>query len=98
MASSKELSVLHLLSRISAGIAGAYCFVFGVTTLGITLGLGLGMSYTDAQTLMYLLAFLIYTTAFCWAFIHRSLLTIWLFLIGGGGVMTALGWWLGNHA
>jgi len=56
------------------------------------------MSYTDAQTLMYLMAFLIYTFAFCWAFIHRSLLTICLCLIGGGAVMTALGWWLGNHA
>jgi len=102
MASSKELSAAHLLSRIAAGIAGGYCFVLGVTTLGIalgiTLGITLGMSYTDAQTLMYLVAFLIYTAAFCWAFIHRSLLTICLLLIGGGGVMTALGWWLGNYA
>lgn len=98
MASSKELSTAQLLSRIAAGIAGGYCFVLGVTTLGIVLATGLGMSYTDAQTLMYLMAFLIYTFAFCWAFIHRSLLTICLCLIGGGAVMTALGWWLGNHA
>ncbi len=97
MASSKALAASDLLSRIIAGIAGGYCFVLGVTTLGIAVGIQLGMPYTEALTLMYLLAFLIYTAVFCWAFVHRSMLNVWLLLLGGGTVMTTFGWWLGNH-
>jgi hypothetical protein len=50
------------------------------------------MPYDDAQTLLYLTAFLVFVGVFCWAFSARSALPIWLTLLGGGGAMTAAAW------
>jgi hypothetical protein len=83
-----------LVSRIAAAVFGGYAFTWGFTTLGIALGLAGGMRYAQAQTLMYLLAFLVYLVAFCWAFAARRVGRVWLALAAGGGLMTALAWLL----
>jgi hypothetical protein len=80
--------------RITAAVFGGYAFTWGFTTLGIALGLAGGMRYAQAQTLMYLLAFLVYLVAFCWAFAARSMGRVYLVLAGGGTSMTALAWLL----
>jgi len=85
------ITPLHILSRVGAALLGGYCFVWGFTTLGIALAVTLGMSFGEARTLFYLLAFLLFTAVFCWAFATASLGRAWLLLAGGGAVMTLLG-------
>jgi hypothetical protein len=96
MSNSSKLTTLHIASRITASFAGGYFFVWGITTLGIGLAVLLGMPYAEAQTLLYMLAFLIYVGVFCWAYVASSLTKVWIVLAGGGLVMTILGWWLGH--
>jgi hypothetical protein len=87
-------SRLHIVSRIAAASLGGYAFVWGFTTLGIALGLAAGMAYVEAQALLYLLAFIVFLSAFCWAFAAASLTRVWALLAGGGCVMAALAWLL----
>ena len=85
---------LHIVSRIAASLLGGYAFVWGFTTLGIALALAAGMPYGEAQTLLYLLAFLVFLSAFCWAYAARSLARVWAVLAGGGAAMTGTAWLL----
>ena len=79
-------------SRIAAAILGGYLFVWGFTTFGIALGLAIGSTYGDAQTTMYLLAFIVFLIAFIWAFTSARLWRIWAVLAGGGSLMTGSAW------
>jgi len=83
-----------VVSRIAASVLGGWAFVWGCVTLGIALLLRAGLTYADARTLTYLLAFLVYLAAFCWAFAARSAWRVWGVLLGGGAAMTALAAWL----
>lgn len=94
MTSSTPQRYAQVVSRIAASLLGGYAFVWGFTTLGIVLGLAAGMPYVEAQTLLYLLAFLVFLVCFCWAFVADSLLRVWAVLAGGGGFMSAAGWLL----
>ena len=85
---------LQIVSRIGASLIGGWAFVWGFVTLGIALLLVAGMPYADAQTLVYLLAFLVYLVALCWTFAAASATRAWLVLIAGASIMTALAWWL----
>jgi hypothetical protein len=78
--------------RVAAGLAGGWLFVWGCTSLGITLALLAGVPYDEAIGTAYLLAFLVFLVAFCWAFAAASLLRVWLVLGGGGAVMSLLAW------
>ncbi len=91
---SIALQRVRIASRIAASMLGGYAFVWGFTTLGIVLGLALGMSYGEAQTLLFLLAFLVLLVCFCWAFAAQSLARVWAVLAGGGAVMTGSAWLL----
>lgn len=88
------LAPIRIASRTLAALLGGYCFVWGVTTLGIALCTLAGMPFGEAQTLFYLLAFLLFTAAFCWTFSTRNHLRAWLVLVGGGLAMTLVGWLL----
>jgi hypothetical protein len=92
--SSTPSSTAQVVARIAASLLGGYAFVWGFTTLGIVLGLAVGMPFAEAQTLLYLLAFLVFLVCFCWAFVAESLLRVWAVLAGGGGLMTTAGWLL----
>lgn len=85
---------IGIASRVLAGVVGGWVFVWGCTTLAIAALLIGGLSYADARTLVYLLAFLVYLGAFCWSFATPSAVRAWLVLAGGGSAMTALAWWL----
>lgn len=89
---SSHLTPAHIACRIVASLAGGYVFVWGFTVLTIALGVATGMAYDEVRMLAYLLAFLIFLTAFCWAFVEQSLARVWVVLAGGGSAMTALAW------
>jgi hypothetical protein len=89
-----DVSRTQVLSRIAAGVFGGYAFVWGFTTLTIALALAARLSYLEAQTTAYLLAFLLFLGAFLWAFAARRLALVWTVLGGGGALMTALAWFL----
>lgn len=84
----------HVASRIGASLLGGYAFVWGFTSLGVALGVRAGVDYHEAQTLMYLLAFIVFVAAFCWAFAAESLARVWGVLAGGGALMTGAAWLL----
>lgn len=83
---------LQIASRIGAALLGSYCFVWGFVTLVAVLGTAGGMSFGDAQTLAYLLAFLVFLISFCWAFAARSVVRVWLVLLAGAAAMSGTGW------
>jgi hypothetical protein len=85
---------LQIVSRVAAGVLGGWSFTWGFVMLGIALALAAGMPYADAQTLLYLVAFLVYLVVFCWSFAAASTARVWLVLLGGGAAMTGLGWWM----
>lgn len=85
-------TALLLASRIAASLFGGYAFVSGFVSLGITLLVAAGMPYGEAQTLLFLLAFLLFLALFCWSYTAASLKRVWLVLAGGAAVMTAAAW------
>lgn len=84
----------HVIGRIAASLLGGYAFTWGVTTLGITGLVALGVDYHEALTALMLLAFLVFLAAFLWAFAARCLLRVWGVLGLGGAGMTAAAWLL----
>jgi hypothetical protein len=92
--SSSPVRAAAIVSRILAAVVGGWGFTWGFVTLGIALLVAGGMGYHDAQTLVYLLAFLVYLVFFLWAFSEASLRRVWLVLAGGGAAMTGLAWWI----
>ncbi|MFT3954509.1 MAG: iron uptake protein [Piscinibacter sp.] len=90
--SSVPLTRLHVASRVAASLLGGYAFVWGFVTLGISLLVAAGVGYDEARTFVYLLAFLVFLAAFCWAFAAASLGRVWAVLAGGGGAMTLGAW------
>ena len=93
---SATASRLHIASRIAASLLGGYAFVWGFTTFTIALGLAAGMPYGEAQTLAFLLAFLVFLICFCWAFATARVGRVWSVLGGGGVAMTCAAWLITN--
>jgi len=94
MAATTTQSSWHVLSRICAGILGSYLFTWGFVALGATALLAAGLGFHEATDLVSMLGFLIFLTAFCFAFIAASLTRVWLVLAGGGALLTFAGWCL----
>lgn len=82
----------HVVSRVLASSLGSYGFVWGLTSLGTLLGVAAGLPYSDAQSLLYLIVFVVFVVCGCWALSAQSLARVWLTLAGGGAVMTAVAW------
>lgn len=93
-AASMTTTSLSITSRVAASLLGGYAFVWGFTVLGVALLMLAGMSYHEAQTLVYLLAFLVFLAIFCWAFVTSKVWRVWAVLAGGGVVMTGAAWLL----
>jgi hypothetical protein len=85
---------VQVVARVTASLLGSYALVWGFVSLGIPLGVASGMRYEDSQTLLFLLAFLLFVACFCWAFTAPSVLRVWLCFLGGGSFMTFVGWLL----
>jgi hypothetical protein len=81
-----------IVARIAASFFGGYAFTWGFVSLGIVLLVTAGMPYREAQTAMFLLAFLVFLAVFCWSYAAASVRRLWLVLAGGGGFMTAGAW------
>lgn len=84
----------EIATRVAAGFLGGYGFVWGFSTLGIALCVSAGMQFGDAAQLFGLVAFLVFLTALCWAFVARSWLRVWAVLGGGGALMAGAAWLL----
>ncbi len=89
-------SVFLITSRVAASLIGGYAFTWGFVVLGVVLLLLGGMTYHEAETLAYLLAFLVFLTVFCWAFAAARVAHVWGLLVGGGAAMTGTAWLLCN--
>jgi hypothetical protein len=87
-------AALLIASRVAASLLGGWLFTWGFVTLGITVLVSAGMTYGDARTLLYLLAFLVFLGMFLWSFAARRVTSVWLVLGGGGAAMTAAAWWM----
>ena len=78
----------QVVSRIAAGVVGGYAFTWGFIALGVAALFGAGLPFHDAEALSMMLAFLVFLTAFCWAFAARSVTRVWCVLAAGGAAMT----------
>ncbi len=87
---SRPATAPAIVSRIAASLVGGYVFVWGASALAICAMVALGEDYENAWMLSMLLAFLLFLGVFFWAWMAKSLLRVWLVLLGGGGLMTAL--------
>jgi hypothetical protein len=91
---SRQRSAWHIVSRVCAGLLGSYAFTWGFIALLSTSLLHAGLEFHEATDLAFMLGFLVFLTALCFAFVARSLTRVWLVLAGGGASMTLAGWWL----
>jgi hypothetical protein len=78
---------LQVVSRIAAALVGGYAFSWGFISLSIAALVAVGINYDDAWLGIMMLAFVIFLVLFLWAFAARSLLKVWLVLVGGAAVM-----------
>jgi hypothetical protein len=85
-------NALAIASRIAASLLGGYAFVWGFVSLGVVLLVAAGVRYGEAQTTLFLLAFLLFVGLFCWAYVEASVWRVWAVLAGGGAAMTVAAW------
>ncbi|MFC4819090.1 iron uptake protein [Dokdonella ginsengisoli] len=83
-----------VLLRIATAVLGGYVFCWGFIALAVAGLYALGMAFHDAEHLGAILAFLLYLTVFCWAFVTPNLPRAWIALAGGGAAMAAAASWL----
>ena len=89
--SSSSITPRVIVSRVAASLLGGYAFVWGFIAFGMAGLFALGMPFHDTEHLSAILGLLIYAIVFMWAFAARNLTKVWVVLLGGGGLMTALG-------
>lgn len=84
----------QIATRVTAAILGSWAFVLGFVSIGITLLARLGMAYSNAQTLMYLVGGVVLLAAFLWSFAAAKVGHVWAVLGVGAVLMTGASWWL----
>lgn len=87
--SSPNITLVHILGRIGAGVLGGYVFVWGFIALSLAGLYAVGMPFHDAEAFGNIIGFLLYLVVFLWAFAAQNLGKVWLVLVGSGGLMTA---------
>jgi hypothetical protein len=65
---------VNILARVLAGLLGGYGFVWAFSALAISLLVAAGMAYTQAWTLVMMLAFLLFLGVLLWTFSVRSVI------------------------
>lgn len=80
---------LTTASRFAAAILGGYGFAYGFTALATLGGHRAGLTFSDGQTLAWMVGMLVYLGAILWGFAARSLVWAWVWLAGGGALMGA---------
>jgi len=91
MGNRMPLSIIH---RLAAALLGSYAFTWGFVALGVAGLAALGVDFHEAETVLLLLAFLVFLPLFLWAFAAASLARVWAVLGGGAVFMTAVAWGL----
>ncbi|WP_347302718.1 hypothetical protein V5740_12030 [Croceibacterium sp. TMG7-5b_MA50] len=86
-----------VLSRFGAAIIGGYLFAYGLTAAITLAGFAAGLPFFEAQTLAWLMSFLLYGAAVLWAFAEPRLPVVWLVLGGGGCAMVAACWFVSRQ-
>ena len=81
-----------IAARVLAGVFGSYAFTWGFATAGVAALVGLGVDYHDAEMGVLMLAFLVFLGLFLWTFAARSLLRVWLVLLGGSALLFTAAW------
>ncbi|MET0334565.1 MAG: iron uptake protein [Rhizobacter sp.] len=84
----------RLALRIALALLGGYAFAWGFIASGMAALYAAGMSFHDAQGLASLLGFLVFLSAFLWAFAARSLVRVGVVLLGGGALLSGAASWL----
>ncbi len=83
-------TALQTTNRVIAAIFGGYAFTWGLSALGITAMVTLGIDFHEAETGMTLVAFLVFLGLFLWTFASASMLRVWLILAGGAALMSLI--------
>lgn len=81
-----------MMARVSASLIGVWAFTWAFVALGITLFVAAGLPYDEAQTLLHLVAFLLFLGLFLWAYGAASVGRVWCVLAGGSVAMAATAW------
>lgn len=81
-----------ITARVLAGIFCSYAFTWGFAAAGVAALVGLGVDYHDAEMGVLMLAFLVFLGLFLWTFAARSLLRVWLVLLGGSALLFTAAW------
>jgi hypothetical protein len=82
------------LNLVAASLLGGYAFTWGFSALGVVGLVAIGVDFHEAETVMLLLAFLVFLAVFLWSFSISSLTRVWGMLAGGGATMMELAWWI----
>ena len=81
-----------ITARVLVGVFGSYAFTWGFAAAGVAALVGLGVEYHDAEMGVLMLAFLVFLGLFLWTFAARSLLRVWLVLLGGSVLLFTAAW------
>lgn len=76
------------------GLSGSYAFTWGFTALGVAGLVALGVDFHEAETILMLLAFLVFLPLFLWSFASPRQGRVMALLFGGAALMTAAAWGL----
>lgn len=87
---------LQILSRCLAALVGGWSFTAGLVVFGAAALVSAGLPYAEAQTAMYLVAFLAWLGVICWTFAVRRVASAWLVLLGGAAVLGGAGLWIAH--
>ncbi|MCW2363127.1 MULTISPECIES: hypothetical protein [Sphingobium] len=91
-ASVSWAQAVRTANRFAAAILGGYLFAYGFTALATFIGFGLGLPFSEAQVLAWMLGALVYLGAMLWGFVPRTAATAWAVLAGGGAAMGSAAW------
>ena len=89
---------LAAANRFAAAILGGYLFAYGFTAFATFIGFRLGLPFSEAQVLAWMLGPLVYLAAMLWGFVPRTVMMAWAVLAGGGTAMGAAAWALSRLA
>lgn len=93
MASSTHaLGAWPIAQRVAASLLGGYAFTWGFSALGVASLVAMGVDFHDAEHGVLILAWLVFLTAFLWAFAASSAGRVWVVLAGGAALMTGGAW------
>lgn len=82
---------LRIAARVCAAVFGGYAFSWGVVAAVTSLLFAAGLDFHDAEFMGGLSGLLAFLVVFLWTFAASRLTRVWLFLLGGGALMAALG-------